>query len=466
MGKTRHNSNNTTINSPGASSSPVPSSAMPTTNPTMNTINRPSIKIAELPEDFAISESLKAVLNKAKISLTKGISRILVTFGVYNTGDGYMLQRVANHIGEEPLMTALDDIVGTAYKLVEIGNFLLDKEDDYELQDDDKVIARTKDPTGPGVRSTPHWTFKKLDDFDGAASNWISWKEGARAIFSQCGLYGVLNSKTYAKENSEMNAAVHGMLTICFANNKFPLLFATIGYEGNGYGAWKYLCDFYECSVMTNAYIRNYTNEFDQLKETKLANFMTYATKFLLLKDRLDHLHKRMEKFRPTETSKVAKIDNYVQRFFEQLQIPELRSRAEIVRRMDSNKEVPYYIKQLFDYMSELGTHHVSHGGNSSPGHSNKGGGSNQGSTPPKPSVDPNLVFKQECQRKLKTCTDEAEKKVLQTFIDRQDQTSNNGNKRPHNGHGKAKRGKRARRAKAAQARASGSNGNVERDDY
>jgi hypothetical protein len=49
----------------------------------------------------------------------------------------------------------------------------------------------------------------------------------------------VIIDPEFALANPDMNATVSGMLTTALSKEDAPMLYTTVGYLGNGHGAWK-----------------------------------------------------------------------------------------------------------------------------------------------------------------------------------------------------------------------------------
>jgi hypothetical protein len=454
--------------------------------------------IQPVPDGYIIAANLKQVLRNIGIALpddspsvvpTGGypLYKLLFSFGVKSISDGWLLSKLTDHLSNKDVLACVDKQIGTLYKLAQAGLFMVGKNNSYEPDDSDVMVNMEHlRPLTIIHNNHKQWSTKKLDDYNGDHDKWLSWKECAKALFAQCGLYKVITDKDYAEAHPEMNAAVHGMLTISFSSSKENyMLFSTIAFEGNGHGAWENLCEFYECYVMTDIQILNITEKFKKLEVHTVEGFFPFVTEFLLYKDKLEGLYAKQLARSVVPKGQILTDWNLL--FFQKLKISELDSRAENLR--NEGKAIEYCVKQLLDYIVEKklmdpvqsyakrsgnngkgknednntkGSHQPFHKAGGSGGSNGNGGGTD--------------VFKL-----IRAETDPEAKRLLQQYADSKKTVTPKEQlpaKRPHGGgqfggqgHGKGRPngGKRSRRAAAAAihaAKSSPASSNPNREDY
>jgi hypothetical protein len=365
---------------------------------------------------------------------------------------------------------------------------MVGKDNSYKPEDSDVMVCmdHIRPVTNVYQKSTPQWTTKKLDEFNGDYETWLSWKECAKAYFAQCGLYQVITNADYASAHPEMNAAVHGMLTISFSGSKENyMLFSTIAFAGDGHGAWENLCRFYECSVMTDIQIANYVEKFNLLEVTTVGNFFSFVTEFLLYKDKLEGLYEKQSA--RNIAPKIQVLSDWNLLFFQKLKVVELESRAENLRKDDHSIE--HSVKQLLDYIVEkklLSSAQKSNGYNANHhGKGKQGDNNNKGSHQSSYKAAGNSHGSNgggnELSKLIGSETNPEAKRLLQSVADLKKPTHKDNNaKRPHgggqgqgqgnNGKGRSNYGnKRSRRAAAAaihNAKSSPVSSNLNREDY
>jgi hypothetical protein len=325
---------------------------------------RPVVEV-DLPEDgYDIANNLKAVLVAHGIVVTDNMLKLFYVLGVQSIRDKHMLYRLNRGILSENLATYFDGRVGLITTLCLIGYFLEDKSDNYTLPGDfvPDLSAFVRHPNltladsvAPKGVYTTQWKSSKLDEFNGDPTKWCEWKKSTSFTFSLCGLHEVITSRTFAKSNIAMNAAVHAMLALSLASASLvPVTLDKL--EGDGNRVWANLCTFYESEKMITIYLTKLNKEFESLKVTKMADFMKYVSRFNYITNEMKALYKKCKD--NDYSTHVRPISNLHAQFFEKLQIEELKPRKEILRRQGKDLDLPSYFTELFEDIIENGYHY------------------------------------------------------------------------------------------------------------
>jgi hypothetical protein len=101
----------------------------------------------------------------------------------------------------------------------------------------------------------------------------------------------VLTDKAFALANPDLNAIAHGMIITAMSKGDANCVFTTVAFMGNGHAAWENICSFYESEEMLNMFIKNFMDEFDELEVTQPADYMSFFSRFMYLKERMDMLY-------------------------------------------------------------------------------------------------------------------------------------------------------------------------------
>ena len=429
-----------------------------------------------IPETFQLPTRLIKVLTYAGIELPEdqqaNLYKLFYSLSVTSISTGFHLKLLINRVEDPVTLSCMDD-ADTLSKLIAVGFFLTgtdstfrpikaevqmqverlaasfiasrdkisekdtDSDDEVERIPNGNVESLTEKLAAMAVHTsvsqyTTSWKTQKLDNFSGLPGDWFQWRISAAAIFCQCGLYEVLDSKAFAITHIPMNAAVHGMLTQCFTQTeKCCMLHTTHTMVGNGYGAWQNLLAFYENHSMINSFIQHYYDEFKILDVTDYEEFYPFSTEFLYLQGQIQMLQDlSAEKATdPSERTCPVPIRCYSEEFLKKMKIPELITMTELLQReavTGATKSIATYIQLFTTGLTEKKLLVMS----SKKKVNNSNQKDKQGSSNNKPAVSPSLKppgnnsdasahFKKTLISEKEKASDPSQKKYVQSLIDK-----------------------------------------------
>jgi hypothetical protein len=449
-----------------------------------------------IPETFKLPKKLIKVFTYAGVNLPAdqqaNVYKLFYSLSVSSIITGFHLKSLKNKVTDPVTLSCVDN-ADMLTILIAIGYFLTGKDStfkpikaevqaqvaqhvaslneiqndtDNDSDDEDELISNgnidssTDKLAAMAVHTgvshyTTNWKTMKLDDFSGFPGDWFQWRISAVATFCQCGLFEVLDNKAFASQHIPMNAAVHGMLTHCFAQTeKCCMLHTTHTMVGNGYGAWQNLLAFYENHSMINSYIQYYYDEFEKLEVTEHKEFYPFSTEFLFLQGQLDMLQKLSadKATDPSEKTRSVPIESYPKEFLKKMNIGELQTITEVLQR-EAPKAIPAYIqlfttalteKKLLVMTSKKKRNNSDH--KDKQGSSNNKPAASPSISPPGNHSDVNAHYKKKLISEKEKTSDPSQKKYVQSLIDKCSPPAPNKGARFQTKHGKGNGKKHSRR--------------------